>query len=341
MKLTVNGRFRTQRTTGVQRYAREITSRLSSLVDVLTPGEWNAGIRGHLWEQSVLPRLSRGGLLWSPCNTGPLSVRRQVVTIHDCAFADHPEAFSRMFASWYAWLIPRLARRARRIITVSRFSAQRLAELCDIDIDRIDVIYNGVSSHMCPAPVEAIAQLRQRSNLPGRYVLSVGSIEPRKNLQRLLTAWQRLAPADVGLVLAGGESAVFRGAGIDRLPPGVQLAGYVADEDLPTLYSGAEAFVYPSLYEGFGLTVLEAMACGAPVICSRTTSLPEVTGAEAAMLIDPLDVDDIASALGRLLADGQLQGKLRAQGLQRATQFSWDKAAAATAKVLKQAASQN
>jgi glycosyltransferase involved in cell wall biosynthesis len=339
MKFTVNGRFRNQRTTGVQRYAREITARLAHLVDIVTPRKWSAGVRGHVWEQSVLPRLARGGLLWSPCNTGPLSVERQVVTIHDCAFIDHSDAFSRLFATWYQWLIPRLARRARRVITVSKFSANRLAEFCRLDASRIEVIPNGVDARFRPSTPEAIAELRNRLALPERFVLSVGSLEPRKNLRRLLDAWEqvRRTSGNVGLVLAGGERRVFRDAGLERVPAGVHLAGYVVDADLPTLYAAAEVFVYPSLYEGFGLTVLESMACGTPVVCSRTTSLPEVAG-DAALYVDPLDTASIGSAIERLLANGALQNAQRARGLERAARFSWDQTAAATAGVLQQAA---
>jgi glycosyltransferase involved in cell wall biosynthesis len=269
MKCTVNGRFQSQRTTGVQRYAREITARIADWVDVVTPQSWSAGVRGHLWEQSVLPRLARGGLLWSPCNTGPLSVARQVVTIHDCAFVDQPDGFSRLFATWYRWLIPRLARRVRRIITVSQFSATRLAEFCGLKAGQIEVIPNGVDPRFRPVDSDAVSDLRRRLALPERYVLSVGTLEPRKNLPRLLAAWDHLPPSlrDVGLVLSGAESRQFRAAGIEPLPAGVRLTGYVADADLPVLYAGAAAFVYPSTYEGFGLPVLEAMACGAPVIC--------------------------------------------------------------------------
>ncbi len=154
MKLAVNGRFQNQRTTGVQRYAHEITKRLSLQAEIVAPRGWNSGVRGHIWEQTVLPQLARGALLWSPCNTGPLSVGRQVVTIHDCACFDHPEAFSRTFAAWYQWLLPRLARRARRVITVSRFSASRLADVCGVDVDQIEVIYNGVDARFRPAPPE-------------------------------------------------------------------------------------------------------------------------------------------------------------------------------------------
>ncbi len=135
-------------------------------------------------------------------------------------------------------------------------------------------------------------------------MLCVGSLEPRKNLRRLLDAWERLPPSlgDAGLVVAGAESAVFRTAGINSLPKHVRLAGYVPDADLPALYGGAAAFVYPSLYEGFGLTVLEAMACGTPVICSSTTSLPEVAG-DAAIYVEARATDRLAAAIEQLMTD--------------------------------------
>lgn len=342
MKYTVNGRFQGRRITGVQRYAREITTRIADCIDVVSPQNWSAGVRGHLWEQGVLPRLTRGGLLWSPCNTGPLAVRRQVVTIHDCAFVDCPEGFSRAFGAWYRWLIPRLVRRVRRIIAVSQFTASRLAELCGLKASRIDVIPNGVDSQFHSAVPEVVDELRRRLALPERYVLSVGTLEPRKNLSRLLASWEHL-PAelrDVGLVLAGAKGRQFRSAGIEQLPAGVHLTGYVEDADLPALYSGAEAFIYPSLYEGFGMPVLEAMSCGTPVICSRSTSLPEVAG-DAALLVDPCDVECIADAISRLLTDAELRRAIRTRGLERARKFSWDQAAVATAEVLRQTAAED
>jgi glycosyltransferase involved in cell wall biosynthesis len=204
------------------------------------------------------------------------------------------------------------------------------------------VIPNGVDARFRPADADAILDLRRRMDLPARYVLCVGSLEPRKNLRRLLDAWRRLPQSlsDTGLVLAGAEHAVFRQAGLDELPPGVRLAGYVPDADLPTLYSGATAFVYPSLYEGFGLTILEAMACGTPVICSNATALPEVAG-DAAITVDPLDAEAIAAAIERLVGDEALLARYRAMGLERAKQFSWDRTAAATADVLQAAANED
>jgi glycosyltransferase involved in cell wall biosynthesis len=333
--IQVNGRYLVQRVTGVQRYAREIVARLGEKVAVIAPQGAARGAVGHLWEQTVLPCRLRGGLLWSPSATGPLAVRSQVVTIHDCAFVDRPEGFSRAFAAWYQYLVPRLARRARRILTVSEYSRDRICEICRVPAEKVAVVPNGVEATWRPMDEAAIAGTRHRLMLPGPFVLCVGSLEPRKNLRRLLEAWQRLGPAKDGLslVLAGAEGRVFAASGLSTLPGDVRLAGYVPDQDLRALLSAAEAFVFPSLYEGFGLPIVEAMACGAPVVCSRATALADVAG-DAAVLVDPLDVDSITAGLAKVLCDRDLRLQLREQGLVRARRYSWDDAARQTWDVL-------
>lgn len=339
MRIQVNARFMRQRVTGMQRYAREIVSRLGNKVDLLEPPRGGHGIRGHLWEQVGLPCRLRQSLLWSPCTTGPLGVVSQVVTIHDCAFHDRAECFTPRFASWLQWLVPRLARRVRQIITVSEFSRQRICELCRVSAKKVQVVHNGVDLRFHQATDEAIAAARAKFDLPESYILCVGSLEPRKNLPRLLEAWQQISNQlpDHQLVLVGTTAAVFRDAKLDAgAHNSVVFTGYVPDEALPALYSGAAAFVYPSLYEGFGLTVLEAMACGAPVICSSTTSLPEVAG-DAALLVDPEDAGAIGQAILRMLGDEKLRNSLRARGLARAREFTWDKAADQTWRVLAEA----
>lgn len=339
MKVAANGRFTLQPLTGVQRYAREISSRLADRLDVLVPPGMFRGARGHLWEQTILPARTHGRLLWSPGNTGPLAVGKQVVTIHDCAVFDAPQGFTSAFAWWYRKLLPRLARRVRRVLTVSEFSRQRLIEWCRLDPQRVTAVPNGVDSRFRPVAFSPQAPRPPIAGLPSSYVLCLGSLEPRKNLRRLLDAWRR-APelhSDLTLVLTGGNAGMFREAGLDPLPPSVLLTGRVADEHLPALYAGATMFVYPSLYEGFGLTVLEAMASGTPVICSNTTSLPEVAG-DAACLIDPTDVDSLAAAMVRLANDAAERSELRERGLARAERFSWDAAADRTWSVLQEAA---
>lgn len=339
MQVQVNGRYLVQQMTGQQRYAREIVARLSNQLEIIAPPASFKGVRGHLWEQMALPCRMRSDLLWSPSTTGPLTVRSQVVTIHDCAFFDEANCFSRAFAAWYQFLVPRLARGGRKIITVSEFSKQRIVELCRVSPDKVTVVYSGVGQQFRVHYAEEIANVRQQLKLPERYILCVGSLEPRKNLRRLLTAWRQLQPRlpEVSLVLVGAKSHVFRDAGMAEQPAGVHLMGYLSDEWLPAVYSGAEMFVYPSVYEGFGLPVLEAMQSGVPVVTSNVTALPEVAGA-AAWLVDPLDVESIATGIERVATDSALVHDLKARGLKRAAQFTWDQAARETWQVLESAA---
>jgi glycosyltransferase involved in cell wall biosynthesis len=328
MRVVVNGRYLRQRVTGVQRYARAIVARLGDRVEVVAPALAARGIAGHLWEQTVLPCRAGRGVLWSPSATGPLSVACQVVTIHDCAFVDQPQGFTPAFARWYQCLVPRLARRARRVLTVSNFSKSRICAVCRVPEDKVTVIPNGVDPIWRPAAAEAVAVARGRAGLDAPYVLCVGSLEPRKNLARLLTAWQQLKAIKDGLVLAiaGAAGRVFRQAGLGELPADVRLLGFVPDADLPALVTGAHAFVFPSLYEGFGLPVLEAMACGTPVVCARGSALEELADG-AAVLVDPEDVNAIAAGLTQILEDRTLARGLAARGLARAQQYSWDAAA--------------
>lgn len=338
MNIFVNGRFTAQALTGVQRYALEISSRLADRLQIVAPQGWTTGWKGHLWEQVGLPWEVRGNLVWSPGNTGPICYSKQVVTIHDCSVFDRPEGFSPRFQQWYRWLLPKLARSVRRVITVSEFSRQRIAEICRIPLSRIVTVLNGVDSRFQPVDFSQQEQVREKLRLPEKYILCVGSLEPRKNLRRLLEAWKEashLLP-DRSLVLVGGTLGIYQQA-LDQLPERVVLTGRLSDDELPAVYSAAEMFVYPSLYEGFGLTVLEAMGCGTPVITSRTTSLPEVAG-DAAVLIDPESVSELAAAMVDLAGRPEERVRLRKLGLERAPQFSWNRAAEQTWDVLKQAA---
>jgi len=178
--------------------------------------------------------------------------------------------------------------------------------------------------------------------LPSRYVLSVGSLEPRKNLSRLLDAWRRLQPTDrdESLVLVGASSKHFQAVDFAGDIASVIFPGYINDADLPAVYAGATLFVYPSLYEGFGLPVLEAMACGTPVVCSGATALPEVVGT-AGILVDPYDPEAIADGIRRVLENDALQARLRQRGLELARKYTWERAAAATWQVLQAAAENN
>ncbi len=342
-KICINTRVLSSSLSGVQRYTLELLERLQSELHPIAPKKPLHGVAGHIWEQFVLPRRLKGNLLFSPSNTGPLMVERQVVTIHDITPLDHPEWLNPKFARWYQFLIPRLANKVRRIIADSNFTKRRICEVTSVRPDKVVVVYNGVNSRFRPKSDEVISQTKDNLGISDfKYVLTVATIEPRKNLQRLLEAWDTLCLKlpDIWLIVAGakGTDLVFRDTSLRRLPPRVCMLGHIPDEHLPALYSGAIAFVFVSLYEGFGLPPLEAMACGTPVLTSNVTSLPEVVG-DAALMVDPYDVDAIAEGIKRLIEDDNLRKELLQKGLVRAKLFNWDKSAELVWSILKEAAS--
>ena len=513
LKIVVNTRALAHPVTGVERYLIELLARMGPKQDVFpcAPRVPTGGMKGHAWEQFVLPAKLRGRLLFSPCNTGPLAVARQVVTIHDVAALDHPEWLNAKFALWYRWLTPRLARRCQHIITVSEFTRSRIVAHTGVSAGKITVIPNGVDARFAPMARDVIDVALAPLALPSRkYILAVGSIEPRKNLPRLLEAWGKVLPTlpeDVWLVVAGGGNRSIFGAmttdhgamindhglrsdgqyagvrsweledgalpqalpaeqnssaalpqhsnsyllasnssssgategtentecdggtiglrpdgagdrralkvgrigchggfttevgevmegdgeeipGLAGQPAGrdpagdrhsgvrsekledgatpqaspaeptesaalpkhsnsylltsnsssaaglrTYFAGRVAEELLPALYAGAMAFAYVSVYEGFGLPPLEAMAAGVAVLTGNLTSLPEVVG-DAGIMVNPLDTDAIAAGLRQLVENAELRAKLGHAGVERAKRFTWEKAAAATAAAL-------
>lgn len=329
--------------TGVQRYTSEILKHFPEAVEVIRPDRPLHGVSGHLWEQLVLPGKLKGRLLWSPSNSGPLAVRKQVVTVLDMVPLDHPESMSWKYARWYQFLLPRLIEQVRMVLTISEFSRSRILHHCPGAADKLHVVPLAADDRFMRADEVAIAEMRRALAIPTpHFLVALGSLEPRKNLARLVRAWARVSdrlPDDVWLVLAGakGKSLVFRDAGLDHLPPRVHLTGYVPDAMLPALYSGALASVYISLYEGFGMPPLEALACGTPTLTSNTTSLPEVV-ADAALTVDPRDDEAIEAAIQSLVEDSSLRDRLSRLGPQRASTFSWKRNAEDTWRLLTEAA---
>ncbi len=332
-EFVVNGRFQGRRLTGVERYASEILHCLGTAVEVVKPSQPLAGVQGHLWEQFLLPtRLGRNAFLWSPANTGPLAVTRQAITIHDLSVLDHPEWFNANFRLWYMLLLPRLAKRARVVLTVSEHSRRSILRRFGLPEEKVVVVPDGVNLNQFQ-PCDASA-VRAKYGLGERYVLFVGSLDPRKNLERLSQAMVLLSDVrNIELAIAGSWTNIFRPVAVHASKRRIRLLGYVPDEDLPALYSGATFFIMPSLFEGFGLSVLEAMACGTPVIASHAGALPEVVG-DAAMLVDPTSVEGIAEGMRQLLSQPERRAELKRKGLERVHQFSWERSAQQVLEVL-------
>jgi len=329
LKIAINARFQHRRVTGVGRYAQEISKRIEPKPRMIVPEKTTGQISGHLWEQFVLPlRLQKDEILWSPANTSAWVIRNQAVTIHDASVFDHPEWFHPAFAAWtrLSWKI--LSNRVKAIITVSEFSKERLTHHLKISDQKIHVIPNGVGKPFEPQSNKTIHEIKRKYDLTKPYFLFVGTHEPRKNLEILIKAFLELKLSACVLVIAGDKGEVFADTnpGYDSDAANIKFLGYVSDADLPSLYSGAQAVIVPSLYEGFGLTTLEAMACGTPVIASNTTSFPEVAG-NAALLVDPNKITEIKNEILKLIEDPNLANTLRESGLHQAAQFSWDKSA--------------
>jgi len=300
-----------------------------------------------LWMQTVLPgqlRAAKPDLCHYPNSIAPLhSPCRYVVTIHDMTLSLLPQ--------YHPWrkrlivrpLIPLIARRATRIITDSEHARADIVRLLRVPPERVVVVPLAAAAIFRPAPADEQARVRARYQLDQPYLLYVGTLEPRKNLVRLIRAWHTLWRRGIiphQLVLVGGrgwqDAEIY--ATIAQLNCGnaLRLAGYVPTADLPALYSAADAFAFPSLSEGFGLPVIEAMACGTPVLISTAPALRELAGA-AALAIDPRDERALTDTLELLLTDAALRADLRTRGLLRAAAFSWDRAARSTLEVYQEA----
>ncbi len=335
----LNARYESRPVTGVERYAHEMARRLGDELIPIRPRRPLTGMRAHFWEQCILPGLiPPRRLLWSPANTGPLMVRNQVVTIHDLAPLEHPQWFTPAFARGYGWLWPRLAQRVCHIVTDSEFSRRRIMSLLDVPASKVSVVLVGVDAEQFrPRPAAEVEAVRARYALPEEYALFVGSVQPRKNLGGLLAAWGQANLPGAVLVVAGEAGAAFAVSEVQK--PANEFAttrflGRVPDADLPALYSGARLFVMPSLYEGGGLTVLEALACGCPVIAAGNTALPEYAGDLGSILIDPGDTGALAGAIKNVWGDEDLREAVRLRGPEHARSFSWEKSAEAMREIL-------
>jgi glycosyltransferase involved in cell wall biosynthesis len=292
------------------------------------------------WEQTVWPWLAwRDGLTlmhsmafvlpWlRPCPT--------IVTIYDLSFIYYPEAFPAWQRLYLNVQTAHACRRAHQLITISESGRQDVQRRFGVPPARIGVVRPGVNPAFQPLPPDAVTRFRQEQNLPERFILHVGTLQPRKNLPLLLEAFAQLLAPDVELVLVGGKGWLFEEifAKVEALglQERVRFAGYVPDEALPWWYNAATLLVFPSMYEGFGLPVVEAMACGTPVLAANSSSIPEAAG-EAALYFEPDDVAGLTERMALLLTDTAVSDQLRQQGPIQARQFSWARAGQETAVI--------
>ncbi len=302
-------------------------------------------IFGDPWEFFLLPKeLRKRGvnLFHGPAFMAPPFHKgfKSVSTIHDLVAFHHPHTIPTKYAYYMRFLIHLMIRRADAIITVSEFIRHEIIQQFKVDEGRIFAVPNSVSDHFRPVDDnERINALKLKYGIKKRYFLHVGNIEPRKNLVNLFRAcdriWDKLHN-DFQLVVVGKRgwlySEIFDTLKKAEFSSNVVFTGYVSDDDMPVLYSGADFFIFPSVYEGFGLPILEAMRCGVPVITSRVASLPEVAG-EAALYVNPHNPDDIAEKMMTLAYDDTLKEALREKGFHQARNFSWEKTARKTLDV--------
>lgn len=355
---------------GIGRYTRNLIRALADLDDrnrytLFVAGGWRDGDGLGAWPANFrvrsVPLSDRWmHILWQRLRlpvpvqaiTGPLDLfhspdfvlpptgrRPTILTIHDLSFLRVPQFFVPGFRDYLKGAVSRSIGRARRILADSESTRRDLVELMAVDSERVSVLYPGVEDRFRPVRDDKVlGRVRTRYGLPGRFVLGLSTLQPRKNFDGLIKAFRHLLAAqgdgaefaDLHLVIGGGKGWMYEDMlslvaryGLEKK---VHFPGYVDDRDLPALYSLATVFAFPSWYEGFGIPVLEAMACGTPVVAADNSSLPEVVG-DAGLMVDAGDVEGLAGALAQLLTDGSLRAQLAPAGKAQARRFRWDAAA--------------
>ena len=290
----------------------------------------------RLWQRLRLPipvEVFTGPLdvFYSPDFVLPptLHATRTLLTVHDLSFLHYPDAFVPSLREYLERVVPRSVARADRVLADSKSTRDDLVAYFGTPPEKVEVLYSGVDSRFRSekAPGEE-ERLKTKYGIEAPYVLSVGTLQPRKNYVRLIKAFAKLPLANLQLVIAGGQGWLYEEIFVEAEKHGdrVRVLGFVDDANLPALYRGAELFAFPSLYEGFGIPPLEAMACGVPVVCSNTSSLPEVAG-DAALKVDPLDTDGLTEAMVQALKDANLRREMTDKGLAQAARFTWAVAA--------------
>ncbi len=336
MKIVCNLRSLDAKVTGVQRYTNNIIKFFPENThrEIAPSSSFSHGIKGHVWEQIVLPeKIKDAEILWSPCNTGPLSLKRQVLTIHDLVPFDYSEGVSKNFGKLYRWMQPKLAKNVAHIIAISNYTKERIIKNLQVDENKITVIHHGVEDKFFQQPKSDFSD-----EIPfKKYILTLGAIEPRKNLKGLLSAWKNVKDKlddDTGLVVTGaqGSAKVFGDYQIEKNIDRVFFTGYLEEKYLVSLYANAMFFVYLSFYEGFGFPPLEAMAAGCPVLASNKTAMPEVIGTSG-LLVDPYSSSEIEQGILKYYNDDKLRKTNATLGRKRAGEFNWKTASEKTVDV--------
>lgn len=372
MRIGINGRFLVAKRTGVQRAAYNLVKTLVEvdrhneyiiftgkeqvgvadwdypnvkvIGDTLIPSE---SIRNHWWEQVWLPRLAKKyaiDILHSPANIAPLLYRgKSIINIHDLCFVVNPQWYSFAFRTLYNLVIPQLAKRATKVITNSNNSKNDLLQYFKLPAEKVSLVYWAVDEVFAlPSSDDKTPEARTLSD----YILYVGSLEPRKNINALIESYEKLRhnfPAiKTKLILIGGESPLFATVQLKarEFRDDVIFKGFVTDQELAQFYRHAKLVAYPSLYEGFGLPPLEAMASGVPVVTSSTSSIPEVVG-RAAVLVDPRDRDQLTRAMHRILTDASLRQSMVTAGVEQVAKFNWYRVARSVLAVYHEVYEQN
>lgn len=346
--LIVNARFLTQELTGVQRFAIELSKQLKKIfaseivfvspigiLDIVLGKELDIKIvgtrSGHLWEQIDLPKYLKKNdnpLLLNLCNTAPLFYKNKIITVHDIAYERFPQNFNWKFSFVYKHMIPFIVHNSKHIFTVSEFSKNEISHFYNKDKKYISVVYNAVNNIFAP----------QKKENQEKYILAVSSLNYQKNFHSLIKSFNLLEDKKVKLFLVGGINKSF--ANLELLKDiesniNIVFKGRVNDSELISLYSNAIVFVFPSLYEGFGIPPLEAQACGTPVVCSDVASLPEVGGENSVIYCEPYSVESIREKISLVLNDKKLQNSLREKGFKNVNRFSWEKSASKVVEIIK------
>lgn len=313
--------------TGVQRYTHEVSSRLGIEWEGISPHRVLGHVCGPLWDQSSLLWGARKGVLWSPANTGPILHPNHIVTIHDLAVLKDEPWFSKTYQLYYSKTVPLLLKNAAHVLTDSAFIRNEILNSFPLHEENVSVCRLGVDKRFFINP---------NVNSQNPYILAVGSLDPRKNFLRLFHAWESVCNRFPGFELhvVGGGTSIFKELDLSSLKmTQIKFIQRASDSELLDEYRSATAFVYPSLYEGFGLPVLEAMAAGLPVLTSEKSAMAEITG-DLAVLVDPQSEESIAEGIVNLLKKQDLHSTLSIQGKERARDFSWDDTASSVTRIL-------